>query len=120
MIEFIKNTFTVNKIKHLIIGETIGKYVAFFIGIWSTKLFTYKVLERKSIHNLFGLLHRKQIVVHRTSHLVELLFAVSIGFIVMELFNHIFKSLNYKWLWRKALRGMVYAKWKYKDLLQQK
>ena len=114
MIHFIKTTFTIHKIKHLIIGETIGKFFAFLIGIWSTRLFTYKVLERKSINNLFCLLHRKQIVVHRTPHWVELLFAALIGFVVMELFYYIFQSINYIWLWKRTLRIYILMKWKIK------
>src|SRR6187431_2274216 len=86
MIHFIKTTFTPHKIRKLIIGETIGRFLAFLIGISSTKLFTYTVMEEKKLRNLFGLLPRKQIVVHRTPHWVELLFAVLIGFIAMELF----------------------------------
>lgn len=117
MIHFIKTTFTIHKIKRLIIGETIGRFFGFLIGLWSTKLFTYHVLEKKSIHNLFGLLHRKQILVHRTSHWVELLFAAAIGFIVMELFYYIFQYITDKWLWRKTLRLYVLIKWQFKKKL---
>ena len=113
MIHFIRKTFTIHKIKHLIIGETIGKFFAFLIGLWSTRLFTYHVLEKKSIHNLFGLLHRKQIVVHRTPHWVELLFAAFIGFLIMELFYYVFQYINDKWFWRKALRIYILIKWKF-------
>lgn len=114
MKHFIRTTFTIHKIKHLIIGETIGKFFAFMIGVWSTKLFTYTVLERKSIHNLFGLLHRKTIIVHRTPHWVELLFAVIVGFLVMEIFHYIFQSINKRWLWRKTLRLYILIKWNFK------
>jgi len=113
MIHFIKTTFTIHKIKHLIISETIGKFFAFLIGVWSTRLFTYHVLERRSIHNLFGLLQRRQIVVHRTPHWVELLFAAIIGFVIMELFYYIFQYINKKWIWRKALRLYILLKWKF-------
>ena len=114
MIHFIKTTFTIHKIKHLIIGETIGKFFAFLIGVWSTKLFTYHVLERRNIHNLFGLLHRNQIVVHRTPHWFELLFAAFIGFLLMEIFYYIFQYINQKWIWRKTLHLYILLKWKLK------
>jgi hypothetical protein len=114
MTHFIKTIFTIHKIKRLIIGETIGKFFAFLIGLWSAKLFTFNVLERKDLHNLFGILHRKEIVVHRTPHWVELLFAAFIGFLVMELFYYVFQSINSKWIWRKILRVFILLKWKLK------
>ncbi len=116
MKKFIRETFTIHKMKHLIIGETIGRFFAFLIGVWSTRLFTYKVLERKSIHNLFGILHRKQIVVHRVPHWLELFFAVIIGFIVMELFYYLFQAINTKWIWRKMLQGYIILKWKFQEM----
>ena len=114
MKHFIKTTFTAHKIRRLIVGETIGKFFAFLIGLWSTNLFTYQVLEGKNIHNLFGLFHRKMIVVHRTPHWVELLFAALIGFIVMELFYYLLLSLYGKRMWRRMLRVYILLKWKLK------
>lgn len=114
MIKFIKKTFTLRKLRHLILGETIGKFLAFLIGLGSSRLFTYQVLERRSIHNLFGIMHRKQVVVHRTPYWVEILFAAFIGFLAMELFNYILQTKNNKRRWRKILRSYVSLKWKLK------
>jgi hypothetical protein len=113
MIHFIKTTFTPHKIKRLIISETIGRFIAFLIGLSSTKLFTYTVIEEKKLRNLFGILPRKQIVVHRAPHWVELLFAVLVGFIAMELFNYIFQQLNTKRLRIKSFRVYIILKRKY-------
>jgi hypothetical protein len=113
MIHFIKTTFTVNKIKRLIISETIGRFLAFIIGLSSTKLFTYTVIEEKKLRNLFGILPRKHIVVHRAPHWVEMLFAVLVGFIVMELFNYLFQQLNTRRMRIKTLRVYVVLKRKY-------
>ncbi|MDZ4667028.1 MAG: hypothetical protein SGJ00_04005 [bacterium] len=110
MKQFLLSTFTVHKLRRLVIGETIGKFFAFMIGLSSAKLFTYKVIEQKGLKNLFGLLPRKQIVMHRVPHWVELLFAAIIGFIVMEIFYYFFLQINTVWVWRKCLRGFVYLK----------
>ena len=112
MKHFIKKTFTLQKIKRLIIGETIGKFFAFMIGLWSTKLFTYQVLEKKSINNLFGIFPRKHIVIHRTPQWIELLFAALIGFLVMEIFYYFLQLLTSKTVWRKMLRMYILLKWK--------
>jgi hypothetical protein len=101
----IKEIFTICKLRNFVIGETIGKFFAFLIGLWSANLFTYQVLERKSIHNLFGLLPRKEIVVHITPRWVELLFAALIGFIVMEIFYFLIQLINTKWMWERTKRG---------------
>jgi cadmium resistance protein CadD (predicted permease) len=104
MRHFILTTFTAHKIKRLFISETIGRFLGFLIGLSSTKLFTYTVLEERKLKNLFGLLPRKHIVVHRTPHWVELLFAILVGFIAMELFYYLFQLINTKSTWRKTLR----------------
>jgi hypothetical protein len=109
---FIKTTFTFHKIKRLVISETIGKFFAFLIGLSSARLFTYTVIEQRNIKNLFGLLPRKHIVVHRVPHWVEFLFAVIIGFLVMELFYYLFQMVNTKWVWRRSLRFYILLKQK--------
>jgi len=110
----IKEIFTIRKLRNFIIGETIGKFFAFLIGLWSANLFTYHVLERKSVHNLFGLLPRKEIVVHTTPHWVELLFAALIGFVVMEIFYFLIQMINTKWMWERTKRGYISIKGKMK------
>lgn len=108
---FIRHAFSRGKITHLIIGETIGRFIGFLIGIWSSRLFTYHVYEKKSFQNLFGLLKRKQIVVHKAPLWVEWLFGALIGFIAMELFYFIFIQLNNRlFLRRKCLRIIVLLK----------
>lgn len=115
MTHFFKETFTVHKLKYFIIGETIGKFFSFLIGLWSANIFTYNILERKSINNLFGLLPRKEIVVHNTPQWVELLFAALIGFVVMELFYFLIQRINTKWMWERTKRGYVSLKGKSKS-----
>jgi hypothetical protein len=115
MKQFLKTAFTINKFKSVIIGQTIGKFLAFFVGMVSSKLFTYSVLEKRNIHNIFGLIDRKQIVVHRTPHWIELLFSVFVGFVLMELFNYLIQSINDKFVWRKIIRVYIILKWKLKS-----
>jgi hypothetical protein len=111
---FIKHTFNRSKITGLIIGETIGKFIGFMVGIWSANLFTYHIYERKNIHNLFGLLKRKQIVVHRAPLWIEWLFSVLIGFIAMQLVHFLIQELNNRlFLGRKCLKGYVLLKRKF-------
>ena len=115
MKQFLKATFTIHKFKRVIIGETIGKFLGFLVGMLSSKLFTYTVLEKKSIHNIFGILGRKEIVVHRTPHWIEFLFAVFVGFVLMEAFNYLMQSINAKLVERKAMRGYILLKRKVKQ-----
>jgi hypothetical protein len=98
--------------KRLLISQTIGRFFAFLIGLSSARLFTYTVIEQRNIHNLFGMLPRKQIVMHRTPLWVEMLFAAIVGFIVMELFYYGFQQLNTPNLRRKRFRVYVIIKWK--------
>jgi len=110
---FLKHAFNRKKLTSLIIGETVGRFIGFLIGLWSTRLFTYHVYEKKSIHNLFGLMKRKQVIVHKAPLWVEWLFAAVIGFIAMELFYFIFLEVNRRlFVWRKCLRMMVILKQK--------
>ncbi len=114
MTHYIKETFTLHKFKRLIIGETVGKFFSFLIGLLSINLFTYNVLERKDFHNLFGLLPRKEIVVHTAPHWVELLFAAVIGFVVMELFYFLIQLINTRWMWERSKRSYISFKGKMK------
>jgi hypothetical protein len=95
--------------------RTIGRFIGFMIGIWSTRLFTYHMYEKRNIHNLFGLLERKKVVMHSAPLWFEWIFAVLIGFIAMELFYFLFQELNNRlFLWRRSLRLLVLLKWKIK------
>ena len=81
---------------------------------------TWCYVHAPGIHNLFGLLERKQVVVHKAPLWFEWLFAVVIGFIAMELFYFLFRALNNRLiLWRRCLRMMVRAKWKIKKARNQ-
>ncbi|TAG56539.1 MAG: hypothetical protein EAZ27_04760 [Cytophagales bacterium] len=81
--------FTLDKILKFIIGELIGRFIAFAVALWCSKLFTHYSYEKKSIKNLFGLAKRKKIVVNEMPEWVQILTIAVIGFIVMETINYI-------------------------------
>ena len=80
--------FTLRKILKYIIGDLIGRFIAFFVALWFSKLFTQYAYERKNIHNLFGFIKRKKIVVNQLPDWFQMLTIAIIGFIVMEIINY--------------------------------
>ncbi len=84
--------FSRNYLTKVVIQKTLGNLVGFAVGILVTNSFTHYVTERKSIKNLFGLAHRKQIQVNDTPEWVQYTVSVLLGFIVLEMINHFFET----------------------------
>ena len=81
--------FTLRKILKYIIGEFIGRFIAFCVALWFSKLFTHYAYERKNIKNLFGFIKRKKIAVNQMPDWLQMLTIAVIGFVVMETINYI-------------------------------
>jgi hypothetical protein len=84
MNEFLKSTFTPQKFSGLFINTALGNFAGYVAGSLVTLVSTYHSVERRAIRNLFGVLPRKQIVVHLLPEWLEWLLALIVGFLVME------------------------------------
>jgi hypothetical protein len=101
--------FTPKKIKGFIVNQALGNFVGFVVGLSVTRMFTHHIIERRSIHNLFGLAGRKKIVVNDVPHWVQWTLSVIAGFIALELINHLFASKKHIKVWN-YLKGLVNTK----------
>jgi sterol desaturase/sphingolipid hydroxylase (fatty acid hydroxylase superfamily) len=90
------------KVVNFIVNETIGRFVGFVVGMWSSSLFTKVVYEKRGLNNLFGMMPRKKVVVNTTPEWVQLLLSIIVGFIMLELVNYFFKNKLYLPIWENA------------------
>lgn len=104
-----REKFTLPRIKTFVIEQALGNLVGFVVGMWVVATFTHKVLERKSLNNLFGLARREKMVVHDIPQWLQAVIAILIGFIVLELINYFFQSKKYLVIW-KYLKTLVEKK----------
>ena len=89
---FLKATLTRQKFQGLFINTALGNFAGYVAGSLVTLASTRHALEGRAITNLFGLLPRKQVVVHVMPHWLEWLLALIVGFLVMEAVRY---GLNY-------------------------
>ena len=92
MYEFIRNTFSRQKLQQLCVNTALSNFVGYVAGSLVMVLTTYHSVERRAFKNLFGILPRKEVVVHRLPEWLEWTLAVLLGFLVMELVRHIIRS----------------------------
>jgi hypothetical protein len=100
---FLKATFKRQKLQGLFVNTILGNFAAYVAGSLVTLVFTREQVERRAINNLFGVLPRKQIVVHVLPHWLEWLLALTVGFLVMEAVRYWFNHRQYA-AWLNALR----------------
>ena len=84
MNEFLKSTFTREKMHKLFVSTTLGNFAGYIAGSLVTTLSTYHSVERRALRNLFGVIPRKKVVVHLLPEWLEWLLALIVGFVVME------------------------------------
>ena len=95
MHEFIRNTFSRQKLHQLCVNTALGNFVGFVAGSLVMMLTTYQTVERRAIKNLFGILPRHTIVVHRLPEWLEWTLSVVVGYIVMEIVRFIINNNKY-------------------------
>jgi hypothetical protein len=93
--EFLKLTLTPQKFQGLALNTALGNFAGYLAGSLITVLSTYHSLERRALHNLFGILPRKQMVVHLMPEWLEWVVALLVGFLVMEFVRYWFNRRNY-------------------------
>lgn len=94
-----RERFTKQKIKDFIYKQAIGNLVGFIVGMWVTTMFSYYVLERRGLQNLFGLAGRKKVAVHLIPEWMQGIISILMGFIALELINHFFQTKKHLAVW---------------------
>jgi hypothetical protein len=98
MHEFIRNTLNRQKLQQLCFNTALGNFVAYAVGSFVMVLTTYHTVERRALKNLFGILPRKEVVVHRLPEWLEWTLAVFLGYLVMEFVRYIIGKYKYRLL----------------------
>ncbi len=92
MREFVRSTFSIRKLQGLCVNTALGNFVGYVAGSLVTLLTTYHTVERRAFKNLFGILPRHTVVVHRLPQWLEWALSILLGYLVMELVRYIFRS----------------------------
>jgi len=92
MHEFLRNTLSGQKLRQLCVNTAFGNFVGYVAGSLVMVLTTYRSVERRALKNLFGILPRHEVVVHRLPEWLEWTLAVFLGYLVMELVRYVIRS----------------------------
>jgi len=92
MREFVQGVFSVRKLQQLCVNTALGNFVGYVAGSLVTLLTTYHTVERRAFRNLFGILPRHTVVVHRLPRWLEWTVSILLGYLVMELVRYIFRT----------------------------
>lgn len=92
---FLRATFNGHKFQGLVLNTALGNFAGYVAGALVTVVSTRHAAERRAIRNLFGVLPRRQIVVHVLPHWLEWLLALVVGFVVMEAVRYWFNHRKY-------------------------
>ena len=95
MRELIRHTFSRQKLRQLCVNTALSNLIGYAVGSLVMVLTTYHSVERRALKNLFGILPRKEVVVHRLPEWLEWTLAVLLGYLVMELVRHIIQGNKY-------------------------
>jgi hypothetical protein len=95
MFDIIRNTFSLRKLRQLCVNTALSNFVGYVAGSLVVLLTTYESVERRALNNLFGILPRKTVVVHRLPEWLEWTLAVLLGYLVMETVRHIIRNNRY-------------------------
>lgn len=95
MRKFIRNTVSRQKLQQLCVNTALGNFVGYVVGSLVMVATTYHSVERRALKNLFGILPRHTVVVHRLPEWLEWTLSVLLGYFVMELVRHIIQNNKY-------------------------
>jgi hypothetical protein len=109
MKEFFQSTFTKTKLQKLFVSTALGNFAGYTAGSLVTVISTYHSVERRALHNLFGILPRKQVVVHLLPEWLEWVLALLVGFVVMEFVRFAINSEKYEALLSSKPRESAHA-----------
>lgn len=92
MRDFVRSAFNLRKLRGLCVNTALGNFVGYIAGSSVTLITTYHTVERRGLKNLYGILPRHTVVVHRLPQWLEWALSILLGYLVMELVRHIFRS----------------------------
>src|SRR6478736_1669326 len=92
MHQFIRNTLSRQKLRQLCVNTALSNFVGYVAGSLVMVLTTYQSVERRALKNLFGILPRQTVVVHRLPEWLEWTLAIFLGYLVMELVRYVIRS----------------------------
>jgi hypothetical protein len=92
MHEFIRDSLSPQKLRQMYVKAAFSTFVGFVAGSLVMMLTTYETLERKALKNLFGILPRKTVVVHRLPEWLEWSLTILVGYLVMELVRYMINN----------------------------
>ena len=95
MHDFIRNSLSPRKLQQLYVKSAFSNFVGYAVGSLVTLLTTYQVVERRALKNLFGILPRHTVVVHRLPEWLEWSLSILLGYLVMELVRYIIQNNKY-------------------------
>jgi len=95
MHDFIRNSLSPRKLQQLYVKSAFSNFVGYAVGSLVTLLTTYQVVERRALKNLFGILPRHTVVVHRLPEWLEWTLSILLGYLVMELVRYIIQNNKY-------------------------
>jgi hypothetical protein len=95
MHDFIRNTLSRQKLQQLCVNTALSNFVGYVAGSLVMVLTTYQSVERRALKNLFGILPRQTVIVHRLPEWLEWTLAVLLGYLVMESVRYFIKSNKY-------------------------
>jgi hypothetical protein len=92
MRDFLLGAFNLRKLQGLCVNTALGNFVGYIAGSLVTLLTTYHTVERRGLRNLYGILPRHTIVVHRLPQWLEWALSILLGYLVMEFVQYIFRA----------------------------
>ena len=107
MHDFIRNSLSRQKLQQLYLKAALSNFVGYVAGSLVMVLTTYQSVERRALKNLFGILPRQTVVVHRLPEWLEWTLAILLGYLVMEFVRYLVKSNRYLLLIDGAARDQA-------------
>lgn len=107
---------TLPNIVDFITKQALGNIIGIAVGLWVSKTFTHSVLERRNIHNLFGLGHRKTTIVNEIPQWQQTTISILVGYIALEMVHYFLQSKQFIALWKMMKKNLI----PYLDKLKQR
>lgn len=98
---------TLPNIVDFITKQALGNIIGIAVGLWVSKTFTHSVLERRNIHNLFGLGHRKTTIVNEIPQWQQTTISILVGYIALEMVHYFLQSKQFIALWKMMKKNLI-------------
>lgn len=98
---------TLPNIVDFITKQALGNIIGIAVGLWVSKTFTHSVLERRNIHNLFGLGHRKTTIINEIPQWQQTTISILVGYIALEMVHYFLQSKQFIALWKMMKKNLI-------------